>query len=75
MVDGTRNPVHLESIGRLVWLSYIDRVADVTGATAEFAVSRVCYTLVPFERTEDGLRELMLGLALKGFAELAPNER
>lgn len=74
MVDGTRNPVHLETIGRLVWLSYFDRVADVTGADAEFTVSRVSYSLVPFERTDDGLRELMLGNVLRGFVELAPNE-
>lgn len=73
-VDGTRNPVHLETIGRLVWLSYIDRVVDVTGVESEFSLSEVNYCLIPFEKSADGLRELMLGLTLKGFVELAPND-
>ncbi len=73
-VDGTRAPGNFDTIARLVWLAHLDRVADVTGAEAEFTVSGVDYCLVPFERAEDGLKELMLGLTLKGFAELAPNE-
>ncbi len=73
-VDGTRSPENFATIAKLVWLAHLDRVADVTGAEAEFEVSGVDYCLVPFERTEDGLQELMLGLTLKGFSELAPNE-
>lgn len=73
-VDGTRSPSNFETIAKLVWLGYFDRVADVTGAEAEFIVYGVDYCLVPFQRAEDGLRELMLGLTLKGFTELAPNE-
>jgi hypothetical protein len=73
MVDGTRNPVKLETIGKLVWLAYIDKVADVTGVEAEFSLSEVSYCLIPFEKSADGLKELMLGIVLKGFTELLPN--
>jgi len=73
MVDGARNPVHLETIGKLVWLGYMDKVADVTDVKAQYAVSSVSYCLVPFEKTADGPRELMLGLTLRGFVEIAAN--
>jgi hypothetical protein len=72
-VDGTRNPVKLETIGKLVWLSYIDKVADVTGVESEFRLSEVSYCLIPFEKSAEGLRELMLGIVLKGFTELVPD--
>jgi hypothetical protein len=73
LVDGTRTPVKLENICRLVWLSYLDKVADVTGVEGEFEISEVSYSLVPFEKVDNGLRELMLGITLKGFTEFAPN--
>lgn len=68
VVDVFVAPNNLEKIAKLFYLSYLDKVADVTNVEVEFSLKSVEFALLPFEKKGSDFRELIGGAELKGFS-------
>ena len=74
LIDAFITPVHLEKIGRLIYLSYLDKAADITGVDVQYKLNSIFYALIPFERNDNHLKELILGTSLINCIPFQPDE-
>jgi len=63
-VDGIRGPGPLGEVGRLNWLAYLDRKADITGVESSFEVESLAYVGIPFFRRKEGWTDGISGAGL-----------
>jgi len=74
LVDAFITPENLETIGRLIYLSYFDKSADITGVDVKYKLNSLFYALIPFEKNDNHLKELILGNSLVNSITFQPDE-
>lgn len=67
-------PKHLDKISRLIYLSYLDKFADVTNVKGIFKLNSFCCVLIPFDKEGNHFRELIFGKKIPFLKFLEPDE-